>query len=109
VAGYHANNTRPNAYEVLLMISPLPCCVPCAAAGYFTSRPTCKAFIRSATSTLTAARQLQLLAGLDGRERELGPLGAAAALAQHHDAVTGTAKQEVANDYNRWVGFGWCV
>ncbi|KAL4419672.1 hypothetical protein ABPG75_006770 [Micractinium tetrahymenae] len=71
--------------------------------GYFTSRPASKGYIRAATSYLQAARQLEAFIGLPSRDG--GPtteaLEEAVSLLQHHDAITGTAKQHVANDYHR--------
>ena len=37
-------------------------------AGYFSSRPTSKAYIRSATSYLQAARQLEAFVGLSRKD-----------------------------------------
>ena len=39
-------------------------CVLLCCAGYFTSRPASKAYIRSATAYLQAARQLEAFMGL---------------------------------------------
>lgn len=39
-----------------------------SCAGYFTSRPTSKGYIRSATSYLQAARQLEAFMGLPAVE-----------------------------------------
>ncbi|KAL4437798.1 hypothetical protein ABPG77_005710 [Micractinium sp. CCAP 211/92] len=76
--------------------------------GYFTSRPTSKGYVRAATSYLQGARQLEAFVGLPRKEG--GPtteaLEEAVSLLQHHDAVTGTAKQHVANDYHRRVHRG---
>ena len=109
------------------------------AAGYFTSRPTSKGFIREGTAFLQAARQLELLApapdpdpetqagnpvqpgmpaGVGGAaagrgERAPRPgtdaLEAAISLLQHHDSITGTEKQHVANDYHRRLARGVCA
>eukprot|EP00884_Botryococcus_braunii_P017884 jgi/Botrbrau1/477/Bobra.110_2s0114.1 len=94
-------------------------CPTCYWTGYFTSRPTSKAYIRGATSYLQAARQLEFLhrhrggrldEPLGHRRRHLGPstdtLEEAVALTQHHDSITGTEKQHVANDYHKRVAKG---
>lgn len=98
---------------------PSACCANAFAlltAGYFSSRATSKGYVRYATAYLNAARQLQALqpavtAGGSSQEghthavapARLDPLEAAVSLTQHHDAITGTAKQAVANDYARCV------
>ncbi|KAL6770979.1 hypothetical protein ACKKBF_B33465 [Auxenochlorella protothecoides x Auxenochlorella symbiontica] len=75
--------------------------------GYFSSRPTSKRYIRQATSFLQAARQLELTVG--GKSSG-GPttdgLEAAVSLTQHHDSITGTEKQHVANDYHERLSAG---
>jgi alpha-mannosidase len=70
--------------------------------GYYTSRPALKRLIRGASGYLAAARQLALLAGGGAggaAAARLSHLEDALATAQHHDAVAGTSKQHVADDY----------
>ncbi|KAG6700778.1 hypothetical protein I3842_08G130500 [Carya illinoinensis] len=74
--------------------------------GFFTSRPALKRYIRVLSGYYLAARQLEFLAG----KRSNGPntfiLGDALGIAQHHDAVTGTAKQHTTNDYAKRLAIG---
>ncbi|XP_058107981.1 alpha-mannosidase-like isoform X3 [Magnolia sinica] len=74
--------------------------------GFFTSRPTLKRYTRMLSGYYLAARQLEFLAG----RRSSGPhtfsLGDALGIAQHHDAVTGTAKQHTTNDYAKRLAVG---
>uniref|UniRef100_A0AAZ3R390 Alpha-mannosidase n=1 Tax=Oncorhynchus tshawytscha TaxID=74940 RepID=A0AAZ3R390_ONCTS len=80
--------------------------------GYFTSRPALKRYERISNSYLQTCKQLEVLGGPISRK---GPFGAgdsetlkkAMAVAQHHDAVSGTEKQHVANDYARKLANGW--
>ncbi|CAM6125814.1 unnamed protein product [Calypogeia fissa] len=69
--------------------------------GYFSSRPALKRYVRKLTGFLQAARQLEFLVG----KQESGPntdaLEDAMGIAQHHDGVSGTEKQHVANDYTK--------
>uniref|UniRef100_A0A0X3NSR3 Alpha-mannosidase n=1 Tax=Schistocephalus solidus TaxID=70667 RepID=A0A0X3NSR3_SCHSO len=86
--------------------------------GYFTSRPALKYFIRQSSALLTMCEQLHVLrpnvgaintsvlsAGGLRRIITLEPdqvvdnLRRVMGVMQHHDAVTGTEKQHVANDY----------
>ncbi|XP_068085422.1 lysosomal alpha-mannosidase-like [Anabrus simplex] len=66
--------------------------------GYFSSRPTSKYFERQGNNYLQVCKQLSALAGLD--ETGLEFLREAMGVMQHHDAITGTEKQEVADDYH---------
>ncbi|OWM66454.1 hypothetical protein CDL15_Pgr013671 [Punica granatum] len=74
--------------------------------GYFTSRPALKGYVRMLSGYYLAARQLEFLVG----KRSAGPttysLGDALGIAQHHDAVSGTAKQHTTNDYAKRLAIG---
>ncbi|MCO5552105.1 hypothetical protein L7F22_005615 [Adiantum nelumboides] len=74
-------------------------CPHCYWTGYFTSRPALKGFVRSLSNYFMLARQIEFFV----RRRPNGPntdaLWDAMAISQHHDAVSGTEKQHVANDY----------
>eukprot|EP01041_Mallomonas_annulata_P000682 gene682-1305_t len=90
-------------------------CAHCYWTGYFTSRPTLKYLERQGSGFLQAVRQLQVLATVSHHPPPPPPLTALASdpsksiqslaqavgLANHHDAVTGTSKQHVADDYVR--------
>ncbi|XP_050536748.1 lysosomal alpha-mannosidase-like [Daktulosphaira vitifoliae] len=70
--------------------------------GYFTSRPTQKYNERRGNNILQTCKQLavQHLSGSQ-YEPKITPLREAMGIMQHHDAITGTEKQHVANDYAR--------
>ncbi|KAK9286007.1 hypothetical protein L1049_025210 [Liquidambar formosana] len=74
--------------------------------GFFTSRPGLKGYVRMLSGYYLAARQLEFLSG----RRSTGPntysLGDALGIVQHHDAVTGTAKQHTTNDYVKRLAIG---
>lgn len=76
--------------------------------GYFTSRPSLKFHIKQASNELTAAKQLSVLAGINpfSAQLRLNPLKQSLAILQHHDAVTGTCKQFVSDDYHRMLSLG---
>ncbi|KAK7282128.1 hypothetical protein RIF29_10693 [Crotalaria pallida] len=75
--------------------------------GYFTSRPALKGYVRLMSGYYLAARQLEYFKG----KRALGPktdsLADALAIVQHHDAVSGTSKQHVADDYAKRLSIGY--
>lgn len=76
--------------------------------GYFTSRASFKRFERVSSGFLLAARQIQTLltdATMfvprgSSYSSPLYPLEDALGISQHHDSVSGTAKQHVADDYS---------
>ena len=72
--------------------------------GYFTSRPSFKLHERIANNLLQAIKQVDAQSEMNRREG-IQYLKQAMGIAQHHDAITGTAKQLVDSDYNmrlRW-------
>ncbi len=80
--------------------------------AYFTSRPTLKYMERQHNNLLQAAKQIQALYanGMDGKiyanQTDINILKRAMATMQHHDAVTGTEKQNVAEDYAQRLSEG---
>lgn len=75
--------------------------------GYFTSRAAFKYLDRYTNNQLQVAKQLGVLAGpQEVTEASLNVLREALAVGQHHDAITGTAKQAVANDYVKHISIG---
>ena len=87
-------------------------CPGCFWTGYFTSRPALKGYVREMNSLLQSCRHLEVFSRL--KIAYSGPfvgfgshvLGEAMGVAQHHDAVSGTEKQHVANDYARRLHIG---
>ena len=75
--------------------------------GYFTSRPALKRYIRIQSAFLQVARHMELFSGGDGTATER--LWEAQSVAQHHDAISGTAKQAVTNDYARRLALGGAI
>ena len=97
-------------------------CAHCFWTGYFTSRTAFKRLERVASAFLHAVRQMDSLPPSNhtmpmcdcpgyslsscGCESPIYDLEDALGVAQHHDAVSGTAKQHVADDYSRRVQAG---
>jgi hypothetical protein len=89
-------------------------CPHCFWTGYFTSRAGFKRLERVGSSFLLAARQIESMhdsqtsAGLGDCHCKdpLFRLDDAMGVSQHHDAVSGTAKQHVTNDYTKRVQGG---
>ncbi|XP_038999526.1 probable alpha-mannosidase At5g13980 [Hibiscus syriacus] len=75
--------------------------------GYFTSRPALKGYVRRMSGYYLAARQLEFFKGKSKAGPNTDYLADALALAQHHDAVSGTSKQHVANDYAKRLSIGY--
>ncbi|XP_043724653.1 probable alpha-mannosidase At5g13980 isoform X2 [Telopea speciosissima] len=75
--------------------------------GYFTSRPALKRYVRLLSGYYLAARQLEFFKGRNNLRPNTDTLADALAVAQHHDAVSGTEKQHVANDYAKRLSIGY--
>ncbi|KAL1347181.1 probable alpha-mannosidase At5g13980 isoform X2 [Arachis hypogaea] len=75
--------------------------------GYFTSRPAIKGYVRFSSGYYLAARQLEYFKGKSALGPKTDSLADALAIAQHHDAVSGTEKQHVANDYAKRLSIGY--
>ena len=76
--------------------------------GYFTSRAALKDYVRKTNNYLQAVRQLAALARLNDTDTasSISELERAMGVAQHHDAVSGTERQHVANDYSKRLARG---
>ncbi|XP_010528132.1 PREDICTED: alpha-mannosidase At3g26720 [Tarenaya hassleriana] len=75
--------------------------------GYFTSRPSLKRYVRVLSGYYLAARQLEFLSGRKSSGPNTDMLADALAIAQHHDAVSGTERQHVAADYALRLSMGY--
>ncbi|XP_078216792.1 lysosomal alpha-mannosidase isoform X8 [Callithrix jacchus] len=80
--------------------------------GYFSSRPALKRYERLSYNFLQVCNQLEALVGPAANvgpygSGESAPLNEAMAVLQHHDAVSGTSRQHVADDYARQLAAGW--
>ena len=74
--------------------------------GYFTSRPLLKRLVREASTMLELCRLVEIFFTLPSRKVEdkdnpAWSLWEALSVAQHHDGVSGTARQLVTDDYTR--------
>jgi lysosomal alpha-mannosidase len=88
-------------------------CPHCFWTGYFTSRPALKGYVRTRSNLLHATEKLITTArgdvdGAASRENvaKYEVLAQAMGVAQHHDAVAGTEKQHVADDYAERLSIG---
>lgn len=70
--------------------------------GYFTSRPTSKRFERVGNQFLQVCKKLSATAPVpeDSYDEHLVRLKSQMGVMQHHDGITGTEKQNVADDYH---------
>lgn len=73
--------------------------------GYFTSRPAFKYMVYKANNILQATKQIATLLGTRLEEDELY-FKRAMGISQHHDAVSGTEKQHVTDDYALYLSEG---
>ncbi|XP_025796134.1 probable alpha-mannosidase At5g66150 [Panicum hallii] len=74
--------------------------------GYYTSRPTFKRYVRVHSGYYLAARQIEFLVGRSSLGLFTTSLEDAIGISQHHDAVSGTAKQHTTDDYSRRLALG---
>ena len=81
--------------------------------GYFTSRAALKLYVRRVNNFLQIVRQLAAVSRLNNASdfASIAVLERAMGVAQHHDAVSGTERQHVANDYSKRLakGVNLCV
>ncbi|KAF7801853.1 alpha-mannosidase [Senna tora] len=75
--------------------------------GYFTSRPALKGYVRTMSGYYQAARQLEFFKGRSKSGPNTDAIADALAIAQHHDAVSGTERQHVASDYAMRISVGY--
>ncbi|XP_055848477.1 lysosomal alpha-mannosidase isoform X1 [Episyrphus balteatus] len=82
--------------------------------GYYTSRPTLKRYERVGNHKLQACKQMTVMSLMSSStsnqtaemEGHLSFMRETMGIMQHHDAVTGTEKQKVANDYAKRLSVG---
>jgi lysosomal alpha-mannosidase len=76
--------------------------------GYFTSRTALKDYVRRTNNFFQSVRQLSAFSNLNDSVTQdaLGTLARALGVAQHHDGVSGTERQHVANDYAKRLSIG---
>ncbi|XP_037529567.2 lysosomal alpha-mannosidase-like [Rhipicephalus sanguineus] len=73
--------------------------------GFYSSRPNLKEYARYANGFLQACKQLAVLGGMKDVAQTMR-LKDAVAIMQHHDAITGTSKAAVAQDYAKLLSAG---
>ncbi|XP_029840933.2 lysosomal alpha-mannosidase [Ixodes scapularis] len=72
--------------------------------GYYSSRPNFKFFARKANGFLQACKQLKVIGNVIDGDTET--LSRAVGVMQHHDAISGTEKQHVVEDYAHMTYLG---
>ncbi|XP_077995437.1 lysosomal alpha-mannosidase-like isoform X2 [Glandiceps talaboti] len=72
-------------------------------SGFYTSRPALKGYVRETSGLLQTCKQLE---GLSGVPMMSSFLKDAMGIVQHHDAITGTERQHVADDYAKRLAMG---
>lgn len=84
-------------------------------SGYFTSRPSLKRHVRFASNFLNSARQMEVLSNISAEDVDhptvrpsptvgdsfTDSLEGTVGVTTHHDAMSGTSTQAVANDYHQ--------
>lgn len=113
VEGSEASELSRNGYSVKTDdFMPYSDCEHCFWTGYFTSRAGLKKLERVSSAFLLGARQIESMRDYGGKrdafqcEDAFGVLEDASGVAQHHDGVSGTSKQHVANDYAKKLQHG---
>ncbi|KAF5279394.1 hypothetical protein FQA39_LY05504 [Lamprigera yunnana] len=71
-------------------------------SGYYTSRPTQKRFERQGNNLLQVTKHLHVFTS-NNETKSLRNFKSAMGVMQHHDAIAGTEKQHVADDYAKIV------
>ncbi|KAK8617187.1 hypothetical protein V6N13_117153 [Hibiscus sabdariffa] len=75
--------------------------------GYFTSRPAFEGYVRVRSAYYLAARQLEFFKGRSTSGPNIDALADALTITQHHDVVSGTQRQHVADDYALRLSIGY--
>ena len=73
-------------------------------AGYFSSRPALKYYVRETSTFLQIVRHFEVFSGANGSASE--QLWESQGVVQHHDGISGTAKQAVTFDYAQRLAGG---
>uniref|UniRef100_A0A1I8C1B1 Alpha-mann_mid domain-containing protein n=1 Tax=Meloidogyne hapla TaxID=6305 RepID=A0A1I8C1B1_MELHA len=80
-------------------------------AGYFSSKPSIKGLIRKSSSLLQVTRALYTLmkakTNLNSESLRMELFERSIALTTHHDAITGTSKEQVTKNYEKRLLKGW--